>query len=76
MGAEAQREGQEELRHHPLRLRRNEKLTAKKHAASGERPGLVRCLFGVRPVSRPAMNGGRSGRSIGGVLQEGVDGGE
>jgi hypothetical protein len=30
MGAEAQREGQEELRHHPLRLRRNEKAYSQK----------------------------------------------
>ena len=33
-------------RHHPLRLRRNEKRTAGKHAASGEHPGFVRCLSG------------------------------
>jgi len=47
MGAEAQREGQDELRHHPLRLRRNEKRTAKKRAAFGAHPGFVRCLSGV-----------------------------
>src|SRR5271170_1014337 len=34
-------------RHHPLRLRRNEKRTAGKHAASGEYPGFVRCLSGL-----------------------------
>ena len=38
---------EEEPRHHPLRLRRNEKRRAEKHAASGERPGFVRCLSGV-----------------------------
>jgi len=47
-----QREGRDERRHHPLRLRRNEKLTAKKHVASGAHPGVVRCLsalvFGIR----------------------------
>jgi hypothetical protein len=47
MGAGAQRERRDALRHHPLRLRRNEKLTAKKHAASGVHPGFVRCLSGV-----------------------------
>ena len=47
MGAGAQRERQDELRHHPLRLRRNEKRTAEKHAASGEHPGFVRCLSGL-----------------------------
>jgi hypothetical protein len=34
-------------RHHPLRLRRNERRGAEKHAASGERPGFVRCLSGL-----------------------------
>ena len=58
MGAGAQRERQDELRHHPLRLRRNEKRTAEKHAASGGHPGFVRCLSGRCPVRRPAMNGG------------------
>ena len=47
MGGGAQRERQEEPRHHPLRLRRNEKHTAKKHAVSGEHPGFVRYLSGV-----------------------------
>jgi hypothetical protein len=47
MGAEAQREGQEELRHHPLRLRRNENSQPKNAAASGEHPGFVRCLSGI-----------------------------
>jgi len=47
MGAEAQREGQEELRHHPLRLLRNENSQPKKAAVSGAHPGFVRCLSGV-----------------------------
>jgi hypothetical protein len=50
MGAEAQREGQDELRHHPLRLRRNETTQPKKAAVSGEHPGFVRCLSGRCPV--------------------------
>ena len=55
MGAEAQREGQDELRHHPLRLRRNETAQPKKAAASGEHPGFVRCLSGRCPVRRSVL---------------------
>ncbi len=47
MGAGAQCEKQDSLRHHPLRLRRNEKREAGKHAVSGAHPGFVRCLSGV-----------------------------
>ncbi len=43
----ARREQQDEPRHHPLRLRRNEKRRAEKRAASGMHPGFVRCLSGV-----------------------------
>ena len=46
MGTGARRERQDVLRHHPLRLRRNEKRRAEKHAASDEHPGFVRCLSG------------------------------
>ena len=46
-GSRGAAERRDELRHHPLRLRRNEKRTAGKHAASGEHPGFVRCLFGL-----------------------------
>ena len=46
MGAGGQRERQDSRRHHLLRLRRNEKRRAKKHAASGVRPAFVRCLSG------------------------------
>ena len=44
MGAAAQRERQDELRHHPLRLRRNESAQLKNTPASGEHPGFVRSL--------------------------------
>ncbi len=47
MGAGGQREGQDERRHHPLRLRCNEKRTVEKRVAFGEHPGFVRCLSGL-----------------------------
>jgi hypothetical protein len=47
MGSGAQCERQEERRHHPLRLRRNERRKAEKGVASGECPGFVRCLSGL-----------------------------
>jgi hypothetical protein len=47
MGTGARREGQDVQRHHPLRLRRNEKRRAEKRVASDEHPGFVRCLSGV-----------------------------
>ncbi len=47
MGAGAQRKRQDELRHHPLRLRRNENSQPKKAAVSGAHPGFVRYLSGV-----------------------------
>ena len=47
MGAGARRERQDSRRHHPLRLRRNEKHGAGKRAASGEHPGFVRRLSGL-----------------------------
>ena len=57
MGAAAQREKQDELRHHPLRLRRNEKRKAEKRVASGEHPGFVRCLFGLGSMVVLARSG-------------------
>ena len=67
MGVGARRERQDSQRHHPLRLRRNERRTAEKHAASGERPGFVRCLSGLAfdIVSMVVRGGWRSSRGAG-----------
>jgi len=59
MGARARREQQDEPRHHPLRLRRNEKRRAEKRVASGVHPAFVRCLSGLESGIRSrAVRGG------------------
>ena|SRR5450631_752407 len=51
----------------PCASRRNERSTAEKHAVSGEHPGFVRCLSGLRTRFRGCSQ--LSGRLRGGVLR-------